>query len=444
MREATQQASERMHSAQDAGHLQALLDSTDQAVSVGKEQVFHALVAFDLQGEGAFLAMCRGFVEREQFADALDCLEQARWQSMDTLALGLVHADALMGLEQYEDAREVLFNLRDRFPTDTGLNDPIVRAFADDPLFLREVVTIERGNQITEIDPLGGGSTITFKFRLDGETIAAFKPNQTRRQSNYRAEVAAFRLCPIIRCGFEVPFSFEVRVEQRDFMRLYGIRSLEGNTGYSAQFGDLIWTESDGETYLYGVWKDWVPHFAQFPLEYDDVWDSWVDVDGDPSELDIPLDEALLPLRGREDGSYTEVIEEAGDATTREMARQLSNMMVFDFLINNWDRFSGAYFGVNCQWAEGRFVSIDNGAGFMTREPDRPRSHLHQVSRFSRSSIGEIRQLDPELLLPILFPNPTDDEMERFEVFWQRRQELLDYVDELIEERGEDAVLFFD
>ena len=97
VREATQQASERMHSAQDAGHLQALLDSTDQAVSVGKEQVFHALVAFDLQGEGAFLAMCRGFVEREQFADALDCLEQARWQSMDTLALGLVHADALMG-----------------------------------------------------------------------------------------------------------------------------------------------------------------------------------------------------------------------------------------------------------------------------------------------------------------------------------------------------------
>jgi len=99
---------------------------------------------------------------------------------------------------------------------------------------------------------------------------------------------------------------------------------------------------------------------------------------------------------------------------------------------------------VNCQWANGQFVSIDNGAGFMTREPDRPRTHLQQVSRFSRSSIREIRLLDPERLLPILFPDPTEDEMERFDVFWQRRQELLDYVDGLIEQRGEDAVLFFD
>ena len=317
-------------------------------------------------------------------------------------------------------------------------------------MFLRPVVTMENGVQLDRIRALGGGSTVSFKFKLNDENVAAFKPNQTRRQTNYRAEVAAFRLCPILRCGFEIPYSFEARIERRAFMRLYGIRSLDPSflakhTGYAANFVDLIWTrDEEGDSYLYGVWKDWVPHFTQFPIEYDDVWDSWVDVGGDPAELDQPLAETLRPLRGRERGHYTEILEEAGEITTRDLATQISNMLAFDYLINNWDRFSGAYYGVNCQFASGHFVSIDNGAGFMTRDPDRPRARLRQVTRFSRGFIREVRLLDREALLPVLFPDPTDAELEKYESFWQRRDELLQYVDELIQEHGEDAVIYFE
>ena len=52
--------------------------------------------------------------------------------------------------------------------------------------------------------------------------------------------------------------------------------------------------------------------------------------------------------------------------------------------------------------------------------------------------------MEPDSLLPILFPDPSEREVEAFEAFHERRLELLEYVDGLIEERGEDAVLFFE
>ena len=438
------EAGQRTAEARQMGLGAATSAATHFAVESAAEAIQRARRDFDPSSLSAYTARCRGLLRRHEAGQALACLEEAASAGLEDSALGLIRGDALMVSGEFEAAREVFFGLRDRAPSTAGLQPRLVSSFRDDPRFLRPVETIEPGVQVTEIRALGGGSTVTLKFKLNGETIAAFKPAQTRRQSNYRAEVAAFRLCPIIRCDFEVPYSYEVRVEQRAFMRLYGIRSLEGQTGYAENFADLVWTHEDDGRYLHGVWKDWVPHFTQFPIEYEDIWASWVATDGDPTDLDQPLETALRPLRGRERGHFREIVEEAGTANTRDLARQISNLLVFDFLINNWDRFSGSYYGVNCQWASGQFVSIDNGAGFMTRDPVRPRQRLHQVGRFSRRLVEEVRQLDRESLLPLLFPDPTERERENFAVFWNRRQELLDYIDGLIAERGEDAVLFFD
>ena len=450
LRNATETARRTTHNARAEGVHAAELDAVRAAIDVASPRVLEAVVGFHFSGESAFRATCAGLTARGELEEGLSCADEALAQVHNSIALREVRADTLVGLERFTEAREVLFSIRDEEPQRLGLQDRILASFTRDAMFLRPVVTMENGVHIDRIRALGGGSTVSFKFKLNDVNVAAFKPNQTRRQTNYRAEVAAYRLCPMIRCGFEVPYSFEARIERRAFQRLYGIRSLdptflETHTGYAANFVDLIWTrDEDGDTYLYGVWKDWVPHFTQFPIEYDDVWDSWVDVDGDPAELEQPLAETLRRLRGRERGHYTEILEEAGEITTRDLAAQISNMLAFDYLINNWDRFSGAYYGVNCQWANGHFVSIDNGAGFMTRDPDTPGRHLRQVTRFSRSFIQEVRLLDREALLPVLFPNPSDAELEKYESFWQRRDELLQYVDELIEEHGEDTVLFFE
>ena len=96
------------------------------------------------------------------------------------------------------------------------------------------------------------------------------------------------------------------------------------------------------------------------------------------------------------------------------------------------------------RFANGQFVSIDNGAGFMTRRPTRPRERLQQATRFSRSLVTEVRRMDPEAVWPILFPDPTPTEEAMFTAFVERRIEFLGYIDELISEHGEHAVLFFE
>lgn len=449
VRSAYLEASQLAAQAGESGLLAAERHHVAGAVDAARPLVHSALGGFQGDGESARHATCAAMNRREEHAEALACTDDAMAVGFRGASILSDRVDALLGLARYGDARDVLFQLRDLGGLDDGLSERILASFTSDPLFLRPVVTLESGVHVDQIRSLGGGSTITLKLKLNDVNVAAFKPHQTRLQSNYRAEVAAFRLCPIIRCGFEVPYSFEARIGRHDFMRMYRIRSLDAeylatHEGYARHFVDLVWRTDDDGSFLYGVWKDWVPHFTQFPIEYDDVWDSWVSVNGDATELEQPLIEALAPLRGREMVRWSELVEESGDTITRDLARQISNMLAFDFMINNWDRFSTAFWGVNCQFASGQFVSIDNGAGFQTREPNTAREHLHQATRFSRSLVTEVRLLDHDSLLPVLFPDASPREVERFDGFWQRREEFLQYVDGLIETHGEDAVLFFE
>ncbi|MCA9563190.1 MAG: tetratricopeptide repeat protein [Myxococcales bacterium] len=449
VRSATDQASQRFHGAERQGLDAAGDRATAAAVGESARFVGAAIESFDAEGDAAFLATCRAHTRAGDAQAAVDCFAEATQAGASSTAVLMGQADALRANGQFPEAREVLTLLRDREPNNTAIRQALFSAWAEDPEFVRPVHTLERGVDYDLIRSLGGGSTITLRLQLGDDTLAALKVDQTRRQSNYRAEIAAYRLCPMLRCGFNIPYSYEVRIERREFMRGYRISSLDPeflatHEGYAANFVDLIWTTEDGESYLHGVWKAWASHFTQFAIEYESVWEDWVVWDGDPTLLDQPFEDAIRPLRGRDRGRYDELLEERGDITTRSLARQISNLLVFDFLINNWDRFSGAYYGVNCQFADGHFLSLDNGAGFMTREPERPRQRLHMVTRFSRTMIREIREMDTEAFLPVLFPNPTAQEEEMWEAFEVRRQELLQYVDELIEAHGEDQVLFFE
>ncbi|MFU8802298.1 MAG: hypothetical protein ACNA8W_00675, partial [Bradymonadaceae bacterium] len=66
------------------------------------------------------------------------------------------------------------------------------------------------------------------------------------------------------------------------------------------------------------------------------------------------------------------------------------------------------------------------------------------VSRYSRSLIASLRMLNRPIVDPLLFPDATDRERLRLDVFWAQRDRLLRRVDQLIARHGEEAVLFFD
>ncbi len=350
-----------------------------------------------------------------------------------------------MDLGRYAEARATLYRVREaRHPDTEGL---LWRSFGEDGRFVSPVHTVGP-TVLDSISPLGGGSTLTFRFHRGGETVAAFKPLQTRRQSNYRSEIASWRLCELLRCAFAVPYNREVRIAEPDFQRLYYGRANAKHHAYAEGFGDLIWSRDGNQRYLYGTEKAWVSDFTRFPIEMVAMWSPWLLQSADASILDVALSDSLRAWRNDPEvsKSYGRFMIHAGDMGTRELARQVSEVLVFDYLVGNWDRFSGvkAWWGVNCQFAEGRIVSIDNGAAFQPYANDRVRSHFDRVERFSRSFIRELRLLNKEAARAFLFPEASRREADAFEQFWTQRAQVLAKVDTLIEQYGEEAVLVFE
>jgi hypothetical protein len=165
-----------------------------------------------------------------------------------------------------------------------------------------------------------GGSSITFKLRFEGGGKAAFKPDQEAGFSRFRAELAAYRLSELLGYG-RVPPSCE---------RALAASVLKGAAGEDPEYRERL--ERELRVTAAGMVRG-----AAI------LW-----VDG-IRELD---------LRPR-------------NVPDHRMARQLSDMIVFDELAGNWDRWSGG--NVFTDEAGTELVLIDNAAGFGPIGRDRRR-----------------------------------------------------------------------
>ena len=178
------------------------------------------------------------------------------------------------------------------------------------------------------------------------------------------------------------------------------------------------------------------------------MWTPWLQQSSSPKILDTTLAKAVSAWREDPvtEKNYKRVLSRAGALDTKGLAHQISDMLVFDFLVGNWDRFSGVpeWYGANCQFADGQIVSIDNGAAFPSFANKKVSGRFDRVERFSRSFIHALRLLDKKGTRDRLFPGDSRKETGRFKRFWKQRAAVLGRVDELIERHGEDAVLFFD
>ncbi len=365
------------------------------------------------------------------------------------LDLVLVQAEGLIEGGEIAAAQALLFEWEPRHLGETRIAALIERSFDADPDFVPPVRTVVADVDLDAIRYLGGGSTVVLRLLKERETVAAFKPKQRRLQSCFRAEIAAWRLCPLIRCGFDIPRNVHVRLTWRAFDGLYARINTEKQRSERHNLKDVSLVREDGEDWVHGTWKDWVPDFTVYPIELSSVWRPWLLVDGDPTTLDGRAAESLGPIlrqHPRGEKVARELTRHMGEMSRRDLARQISNLLVFDYLINNWDRFSGVpeFWGVNCQFANGRFVSIDNGAAFPRTPNEKPARQLKRVQRFSRTLVQAVRALDHDKTLARLFPEATPFEIERFETFWQQRSLFLAYVDELVAAHGAEAVLFFE
>ncbi len=179
------------------------------------------------------------------------------------------------------------------------------------------------------------------------------------------------------------------------------------------------------------------------------MWQPWLNPGTTREALAAPATDILPDIAKKHPGgdAFAQKLRKQLQTISKyELARQISNLLVFDFLINNWDRFSGAknFFGVNCQISHGRFVSIDNGASFAQTPNPKPEKNLRRIRRFSRLTYDAVSAFDKERLREYLFPTPTAFENEKFETFWQQRRRYLDYVRQCIDENGAEETFFFE
>ena len=415
-----------------------------QALRFANARAAVAYAASETILRGELIRRAQEFENKGKREEALKLYEWSLAQGMDDPAAISRYGALLIEEERFGEAQELLWRARDLYPRDAILKQLLERSFDDDPRFLPEVHTLT-SRDLDAIKYLGGGSTITLRFIDKGKPVAAFKPHQKRRQSNYRSEIAAWRLCQLLRCSFKVPYNRPVRLSEAHFYKLYNRIDSANQRAYAKNFEDLVWRRG----YLFGTEKEWIPSFTQFPIEVTSVWTPWLSQSEDLFDFDPMLERSLAEWRKDPvtEKAYQRVLSQTEGLTTQELAHQLSDLLVFDYLSGNWDRFSGvkAWWGTNCQYGNNQLISIDNGAAFPAlAHAGRVTNRFKKAERFSRTLVRELRLLDHDATLNKLFPEPSSHEQKAFELFWKKRAAVLARIDALIEIHGEDAVLAFE
>ena len=261
-----------------------------------------------------------------------------------------------------------------------------------------------------------GGSSISLRIDFDNGSRAAFKPRQTSLHSVPRYEVAAFRI-----------------------NRLLGLSTVAPAVGRALKMDDLI-ARLDEESQA----------FKPRMLEEMTVEDGavigelswWIPV------IEPPYIEGFLI--DSQDGvlawSRYLSIGVPVPASERNLIAQVSDMVLFDFIIDNGDRWSGRNVWVS---EDGRVLYfMDNTASFRGDADGsyKARTYLSKVQTFSRSMVANLRALTEARLRAALadsapFEHVLDD--REIEGVIGRRNYALDYIDGLIAAHGFEKVLVF-
>ncbi len=263
-----------------------------------------------------------------------------------------------------------------------------------------------------QFKPLGDAS---FRMRLSPPPKALYKPKTRELLRGYQAEIAAYRVARLL--GLDnVPPAVSKRVRGAELKRLLHPRHRKK---WRAVRRSLAW--DDGETVV-GAAIYWVNESREFDLDTGRArWLPWLTQQGE-----LPDGRELL-------------------------ARDLSNMIVFDFLIANPDRYEG---GNMKGLPSGERIFLQNqqhafAAPLSPKVLSRLKSDLAQVQRFSRSVVGRLTALDEPTLRVELAKDPGHGDapmLTDLQVadLLDRRATVLSHIAALVEERGAHKVLVFE
>lgn len=263
-----------------------------------------------------------------------------------------------------------------------------------------------------------GGTSLSLRIDLENGARAACKPSQIHPHSQPRREIAAYRI-----------------------NRLLGLSSVPPAVGRRFRLTDMVDNlRKDGTSHRRRVIAETAPeHDGMVVAELS--WWIPVLVEARIDGFSIDSTDGVVTWK-----RYLAIGREVPDEVAG-MVAQISQLVLFDFVINNSDRWSGG----NVKASEdGRVLYfMDNTMSFGDDDNghSKVRTYLERSAKFSRDMVTRLRALSEEDLRAAL----TSD-IEPFEFLLSdaeilsvlaRRDWAIRYIDRLIEKHGEEAVLAF-
>lgn len=289
-----------------------------------------------------------------------------------------------------------------------------------------EIVAVEKGR---------GGRSLSFKITLADGTQGYFKPAQTFSAAHWYAEVASYYLDRVLGLG-RVPPVVSRRVPWATLRKAAGrdrrIRELE--------IGD------DGT--LPGAFVHWLDADLT-PIDPGMGWERWIRVEGAMPRSPYQRPRHWAASRSiHKAAAAGDLSKMAAGATPDrpDLAASISDMILFDYLTANVDRWGGRFTNVRTFNEGGPLMFFDNGAGFAPGHPHIPYidAKLKALQRFRRDTVAAIRDLDLTMFERLLASDPQGPllSLKQLEGLKLRRDLLLAHVDDCVERFGEAAVYF--
>ena len=276
-----------------------------------------------------------------------------------------------------------------------------------------DLVQLLSTSKVVGVRPVSPRS-LSLKIALESGDRAAFKPLRKSNRSA-RWEVAFDLLAPLVSAG-RTPRAALRRVPLAQLLALLEPSYPELATSLRAEA--LV----DGKGYVGGAAIEWIEDLSPTRFE---------------GEKGKALLEAWLSPNGK-------------TADSEHLAEAASRMIVADYVLGNWDRFSG---GNLFEDAAGRALwLIDNNGAFAAwsdRQRDRMEGQLASCARFSKSQVEHLRGLTEGSVRAALREEEAKEivphllEDAEITTLLARRDAVLARVDALVEERGASQVIVF-
>jgi hypothetical protein len=258
-----------------------------------------------------------------------------------------------------------------------------------------------------------GGSSLSFRVDFADGSRAAFKPAQTNLQTIPRKEVAAYRLNRLLGLSAVAPATPRMVSRDEIFSHLHS-ETLPQLPRIRSE------TIFDPRGNTAGVMMYWIPTIKDSGL--------------DTAEGIAQTTAWLSPGQAIPAGKHA-------------LAAQVSDMVVFDFLTANPDRYSGGNMMTNEDGT--RLYFMDNTLSFFI-EPEgneKTRAALHRVQRFSRHLYEALGRITESTLTQALQQAALGDyeilTKPEIRAVASRRDYLRKYIDGLVASHGPEETLYF-